>query len=252
MTLCLICLETIVNPFTFKCTHEYCRNCLQLWFNHDITNNKTKFKCMTCDYLIERNEVSQLVDAQTLDKYDKFVLNNLLDTEFNLFRCGNCPAIVSVDQNTRYFACQECKKEYCCICQVEWHKGITCNQWANQHGKSNDLTLNLISKLNVKQCPKCKMHIEKNDGCDHMTCGKCKYEFWWSSLQDYKTGKSSWVPPRSPAQRNHAPIRLIRHVPKIKDKLSMRQASNSIMSFRQEHESKLPPTFLNLPPLKKG
>ena len=32
---------------------------------------------------------------------------------------------------------------------------------------------------NTKQCPKCKRPIEKNQGCMHMTCSQCKFEFCW-------------------------------------------------------------------------
>ncbi|CAH1763633.1 11289_t:CDS:10 [Entrophospora sp. SA101] len=33
---------------------------------------------------------------------------------------------------------------------------------------------------NTKECPKCKSKIQKDGGCDHMTCGQpCGYEFCW-------------------------------------------------------------------------
>ncbi|CAF1645251.1 unnamed protein product, partial [Adineta ricciae] len=38
---------------------------------------------------------------------------------------------------------------------------------------------------NTKACPKCHAHIEKNEGCDHMTCAKCKHEFCWQCLVSY-------------------------------------------------------------------
>lgn len=37
----------------------------------------------------------------------------------------------------------------------------------------------------LKSCPKCHVQIEKNGGCDHMTC-RCGYEFFWSTLLPYK------------------------------------------------------------------
>ena len=35
---------------------------------------------------------------------------------------------------------------------------------------------------NTKPCPLCKTIIEKNNGCQHMTCERCAYEFCWECL----------------------------------------------------------------------
>lgn len=36
-----------------------------------------------------------------------------------------------------------------------------------------------------KRCPKCEAPIDKNGGCDHMTC-RCGYDFWWTTLAPYR------------------------------------------------------------------
>ena len=52
-------------------------------------------------------------------------------------------------------------------------------------GKDETLNIGWIKK-NAKQCPQCKMSIEKNQGCMHMTCRTCKHEFCWLCLEDWK------------------------------------------------------------------
>ena len=38
-------------------------------------------------------------------------------------------------------------------------------------------------KEHTKKCPNCGIVIEKNKGCNHMTCYKCGYEFCWYCLE---------------------------------------------------------------------
>lgn len=48
--------------------------------------------------------------------------------------------------------------------------------------------------VNTKDCPKCNVVIEKNGGCNHMTCrsGSCKFEFCWICLGPWSAHTGSY------------------------------------------------------------
>merc|ERR1712048_754982 len=55
----------------------------------------------------------------------------------------------------------------------------------------------LFEQKNCQQCPHCLVWIEKNGGCDHMTCRHCCGEFCWTCQAEWSThrecGKSKPV-----------------------------------------------------------
>ncbi|GMH88287.1 hypothetical protein TrST_g6931 [Triparma strigata] len=48
-------------------------------------------------------------------------------------------------------------------------------------------------KANTKPCPACSTPIEKNDGCNHMTCSslRCRHEFCWICLEEWDKHNTS-------------------------------------------------------------
>ena len=92
--------------------------------------------------------------------------------------------------------CSCCEKAFCFGCTKDAHMPIDCDDltmWTDRIGSGEDDTVNWM-KINTKPCPKCKRPIEKNQGCMHMTCSQCRYEFCWLCMGDYlnhaaETGK---------------------------------------------------------------
>jgi ariadne-1 len=73
------------------------------------------------------------------------------------------------------------------------HWPSTCNElkWFRQsHGKRDageDKEMKTLQWLLsfTKDCPKCGNPIEKNGGCNHMSCSACKYQFCWICLSGW-------------------------------------------------------------------
>mmetsp|Transcript_32397 Transcript_32397/g.59239 ORF Transcript_32397/g.59239 Transcript_32397/m.59239 type:complete len:227 (-) Transcript_32397:89-769(-) len=63
------------------------------------------------------------------------------------------------------------------------------HQWIPQESGDNPgiPDVEKVMGVAVKKCPSCTEYIEKNGGCDHMTC-RCTHEFYWSTLKPYRPG----------------------------------------------------------------
>lgn len=93
-----------------------------------------------------------------------------------------------VPDTERIVNCEFCNKRICVRCNVEEHEGFSCQhfrEWRQANNSSEQSYAVMMQQGLIKPCPKCATPILKNGGCDHMTCQKCRYEFWWTSLEPY-------------------------------------------------------------------
>jgi len=105
---------------------------------------------------------------------------------------ADCGRIVNkISDNLDYIDCV-CGFSYCFKCNLENHSPSNCNLtklWLDKHSSESE-NINWIL-INTKQCPHCHKNIEKNQGCNHMTCqknsGGCGHEFCWICLKDWHT-----------------------------------------------------------------
>ena len=75
----------------------------------------------------------------------------------------------------------DCGNLFCFHCNKEAHVPCSCNEWlvwCEKIGSGDSVTAKWIT-VNTKQCKKCQWNIEKNGGCNHMTCQRCGHQFCW-------------------------------------------------------------------------
>jgi hypothetical protein len=100
---------------------------------------------------------------------------------------------IKIHKHGGFIKCENRKNKVCTRCNVEWisgfHSGVTCEDRNLRHA-APDMTEEEMNRNGVKPCPKCKLLIQKIDGCDHMVCGMdthgilrisggCGFEFCW-------------------------------------------------------------------------
>ena len=80
--------------------------------------------------------------------------------------------------------CGDCCFRMCYVHNIPWHEGQTCSEYTYQLGcgaernREEEASEAVVVKIS-KPCPSCESPIEKNQGCDHMTC---KYKFRRQSI----------------------------------------------------------------------
>eukprot|EP01125_Pyxidicula_operculata_P021763 TRINITY_DN8620_c0_g1_i1.p1 TRINITY_DN8620_c0_g1~~TRINITY_DN8620_c0_g1_i1.p1 ORF type:complete len:583 (+),score=106.44 TRINITY_DN8620_c0_g1_i1:70-1749(+) len=195
---CPICMDTVAvgEGYQSSCKHAYCKDCYRGYLANKIKEaDVLDIKCPypNCDVVLSYYDIKNLVTKEEFDKYEEFSLMMALRSDPNVRWCTNpkgCNnAIVGDPAVSTRIQCSACKYEFCFLCNEQWHTG-TCEdykKWKIENGKADD-KFHEWTDDNSKPCPNCKMQIQKNSGCNHITCVNCRYEFCWLCNQKYVSG----------------------------------------------------------------
>ena len=153
--------------------------------------HKSDLGCF-CEELVPREVFAKYVDAKALERYDHWMARSFAESvkAFTACPASDCDYWAQLRTNNSNITCV-CKHEFCFNCQSETHNPIPCQQyatwkrWINPHNQDE-----LWMQMNTTPCPKCKVAIEKNRACLHMTC-RCGHEFCWACRKTWnKSGHS--------------------------------------------------------------
>lgn len=183
---CEICYVNLFEAAveTLECGHIFHKNCLVESFKNNISTNAFPIRCPSDDCKREASEgdLRVILSREMFDKYQKHTLKAYADEHGDSISwcpTANCGYMFFFEkEDEERFECLECRKEYCLNCRVEWHKDMTCKEYkiSSTTSEDDEKFISFVKGKKFKQCPKCKFWVEKNEGCDHMTC-KCKFEF---------------------------------------------------------------------------
>ena len=195
---CGVCSDEIssadLSKVRLPCKHNFCIDCWTEYLKEKINNaNVYKISCMEhkCGYILEEKFVKSIIgeDATLLEKYEKFLTRKkLMDSNKKIKFCPipDCDGYAE-KKKSKYVTCNF-GHEFCFECGQQPHGKKKCAKVIDEgfeEWKSHTL---------VKRCPYCKFWTEKNEGCNHMTCSQCKYQWCWICEKECVIGHYNFGP----------------------------------------------------------
>ncbi|TKA30353.1 hypothetical protein B0A50_02580 [Salinomyces thailandicus] len=204
---CDICCEDEpgLQSFAMNCGHRFCVDCYRQYLGQKIREEgeAARIKCPGdgCNKVMDAKSLDLLVTSDLTDRYHELLMRTYVDDKENLKWCPapNCVYAVECGVKRRDLTrtvptvnC-DCKHAFCFGCTLADHQPCPCalvRKWLKKCEDDSE-TANWIS-ANTKECPKCGSTIEKNGGCNHMTCRKCRHEFCWMCMGLWSEHGTSW------------------------------------------------------------
>ncbi|KAI0798696.1 hypothetical protein BC629DRAFT_1734156 [Irpex lacteus] len=210
--MCPICCDD--NPAetrSLSCEHKFCSTCWGEYIKNKVRNEAEQWiTCMGEDCnLAAPNEFIKSVlasDPVVWDRFKELLVRHYVASNRNLKYCPypsctytvSCPSASSKSALTTIVPIVTCgasaTHKFCFGCNIDDdHRPVVCaaaRLWL-QKCQDDSETANWI-KTNTKECSKCQSTIEKNGGCNHMTCKKCKYEFCWVCMGPWSEHGTAW------------------------------------------------------------
>ena len=189
---CGICGEKIEYPDSNKvklsCGHNFCVDCWENYLQEKINNsNVVKISCMQhgCSIVLTKDFIKKILnnDETLIKKYEKFLeRQNLLMSNKNIKFCPipDCDGYAEKKDN-KYVKCNF-GHDFCFECLKQPHGQQKCEEIIDadfEEWKKHKI---------VKRCPNCKIWTEKNEGCNHMTCVECQFQWCWLCQKKYAYG----------------------------------------------------------------
>jgi ariadne-1 len=201
---CMICYDHSTVYSALGCGHTFCNDCYSTFLEHKIADEGHSCifaRCPhgECNLLVSDQMVRSLLpEGEKLQQWRRAALleRSFVDENPNIKWCpaSDCTCAVKASKGQLGVRCLG-KHRFCFDCMLDDHRPCTCDdlkRWLIKC-KDDSETYNWLMS-NTKSCPKCGTSIEKNGGCNHITCknGSCKHEWCWVCLGPWKDHSGSY------------------------------------------------------------
>ncbi|XP_046957703.1 E3 ubiquitin-protein ligase RNF217 [Lynx rufus] len=196
--MCRVCLEDKpIKPLPC-CKKAVCEECLKVYLSSQVQLGQVEIKCpiTECFEFLEERTITYNLTHEDSIKYKYFLELGRIDSStkpcpqckhFTTFKKKGHIPTPSRSESKYKIQCPTCQFVWCFKCHSPWHEGVNCKEYK----KGDKLLRHWASEIehgqrNAQKCPKCKIHIQRTEGCDHMTCSQCNTNFCYRCGERYR------------------------------------------------------------------
>jgi len=196
---CAICYSSqdSVTLVSLPCSCTSCSACLTSWISVQSQElhyqTKEEIHCINseCKHSFQPQEIFLQLNSNQQETISNLLLTVYVKKTLDIRSCPNtnCKYAGIIDLNA---CCQEYLQ--CKNCETKWREKIHLENGNSDNGiyvrqKFNlgEILSQIREEICTRKCPHCNVSIQKNGGCDHITCGKCSHEFCWICSQDHNS-----------------------------------------------------------------
>ena len=198
---CMICEcefdnDRLIIHQTRRQIHAWCEECTQGCLPLLLKANSKKpeptflIPCSGNPHGETRNCCKLKIDVRKIKvpqsfKDIHFLIDKILALQMaGAMECLTCDEVLVLDSDLIRVECHNCKKVWCKKChQHPFHEGEGCDEnavlAAVLHDEGGHELVEYLKKKNWKLCPGCNYGVEKNGGCNKMTCELCGKKWCW-------------------------------------------------------------------------
>ncbi|KAL5698537.1 RBR-type E3 ubiquitin transferase [Ranunculus cassubicifolius] len=194
---CVICAETKrrFEFFNIKgCKHCYCKECMSRYVASKIQENVIVIKCpeSNCSGVLELEFCREILPREVFDRWGNALCESLI-LGAEKFYCPfkDCSALLIDDGGVtvKESECPHCRRMFCAQCKVPWHMGIVCEEFQKlgkgEREREDIMLMKLAKDKSWQRCPKCKIYVERIEGCLFMKC-RCGHTFCYNCAAPMK------------------------------------------------------------------
>lgn len=196
---CPYCFMDISMPIELGCGHAYCRDCFEA-LCRDVSGTGQPITCFaddgSCEHLVSIHELKRILNDNELEavlekSFEQYIRSR--PNEFQHCPSPDCPTIYEVSKVPNVFTCNNCFVSICSKCRILSHDGTTCEEIAHRKKLEEELSEEDKKKLGIRDCPGCNAPIQKNHGCNHITCYVCNIHICWFCLETFDSAEKCYA-----------------------------------------------------------